>query len=436
MDNKRYFLGRIFSETDNAVLTIYIIKTDNNGIDFVDSSNNLIARYDNKYAQYSSYFATRRYVEDISTLKQIKYLFDRALENVEQSQDIIDTKEIPPIATLGIDEEAIKKVLEEDLDSSKRTVQEENNEKSFNSVDDIQLVTDNDFSDDREDIENTKQHNEEVLSHIGLDEIPLDRYVDKEHKLYEVLGVDDPQATLIPVHNYPSPIAFLIKHSDGTVEKADMLDNSRLGNSPDIEVHSADRKGEKLQTIKPISAFEIKNPANRDRGLISASYSSMGRLEFQYSKISRTNNNEALGVDLECNHDRYTTREAQDVIAEHHGLDHADEVTRKSHQTFDNEAEFEAEDKYKDENDSNISTISISDNPSWKPDYLDFANKILNERATDFPEIGKQYITPETLAKDLEKYFESNPGKNVEDFEKKCEIENEHISTIMKEHKK
>ena len=162
----------------------------------------------------------------------------------------------------------------------------------------------------------------------------------------------------------------------------------------------------------------------------------MGRLEFQYSQISRTNNNEALGIDLECNHDRYTTREAQDIIAEHHGLEHKDEVIKKAHQTFDNKAEFESEDKIKDENDTNISTIAINNNYSGKPDYLDFANKILNERSSDFPEIGKQYITPDALSKDLKNYFESNPGKNVEDFEKKCEIENEHIATTIKEHKK
>ncbi len=369
---------------DNKVMTLYA-QRDDNGVSFFDENNNCIAVSKPPYPLMK----TNEYREmPDEVLNQIDSLWSE-LQKVAKSLDIRE-EDIQAISQSPIKQRVDDKKLR--LDDEKGT-----------------------------DTDETKEHNEEVLSTLGIkQETKMSTRVNDRYTLGELLGVDDPGATLVCVYSGSvsertsnSLYSFLIKHSDGSLEKADMLSQID-GTMPSREVNSFNRDGTSLEQEKVRSMYRFVTP-NGKEAMISVSYGASGTLKLQYGEIDITNNNQFMAVPLQTTDQstRFVTKQTQETLDTDRGIYNTYRANK--------EIDYHRDASSKERENCEIGLAEADGNPETGHQHLDeenlmvIASNIINKN----PELDEFYSV-KGLADELKAYIDRNPDKpinqSIEDF--------------------
>lgn len=409
----KYYLGKI---KDNAnILNVYVERFDKDSIFFYDDNGNLLAEWNPPVPLE----AAKEYRDrPPAFLTQIDSLW----QDILKSGTSIDqrTRQLEAIAhSLGIDTVKILSV------SSFETSQKVEDRKKENDA----------ILDEKADKETSKNPNEVTVSVDARSEVALNKLVDDRYTLADILGVDDPNATLICVDSIDikstdksnSQFSFLIKRSDGTLEKADMLSQDD-GTSPDRDVYSSNRDGSSVDKVAVRSMYRIKSPLGKDC-MISISYGGYGNVNLQFGRRDITEQ-DFMSVPLEntqlenstCTH--YATREVQDMLDPERGIYQAHKSTNEISSHTDKGCNNLTMDEA--DGDENTGHQHIEKEPDANY-YLTIASHILNKN----PEL-EEFYSLQGLAIDLEKYLNEYPDRTVEDFTKDRVASCDHYPSIKK----
>ncbi|MCI9365135.1 MAG: hypothetical protein HFJ54_00400 [Clostridia bacterium] len=228
---------------------------------FYDGDKNFIAGRDKDGKIYpAAEFAHA----DLSFLGQIEELSNGpsiSLNDLDDKLEVISKK-------LGISKSDVLSMSETDLDEYTKE----------NATPQISL--DENASDDQ------IEQNENALNNISSkQETNLDNKIDDRHTLGDILGVPA-GSKLIAV--YSSAIAgntnttrfsFIIQHSDGTLEPADMLEQVG-GKDSDKKIHETNRDGSEVEELSVQSSYAIDSPIIKN-GILTARIGSMGYIELR-----------------------------------------------------------------------------------------------------------------------------------------------------------
>ena len=402
----RMYLGKI--AYDGIIYQIKV-ETDNSysSATFYDNSNKIIAKlvppYDimltNAYRDLPPQF-----------LSQIDSLWKDLKESnlsMEDRNTILDETssqlQIEPGDIIQFSIADLSQIVREreHSDDSEEKVRDKNDENAIN---------DNKFNKDEKKPLTTKD--------IGIrEETPLDRRVDDRYTLGTILGISESGASLvcvetsnIPNSKNPYRFSFLVKHRDGTLEEASMLEpHPGLGTIPREDVYGSNRDGSVVSKDKVLSAYRIKDSAGKNKALF-VSYDKAGTLKLSLGKTNIEQGLDYVTVPLETDHQRFTTHEVQDLIDRGLG------IHRPSSEL--NEAEAHPEGEY---DNGEVKKEDIDGDPNTGHQHLDrthllmIASNILNKN----PEL-EEFYSIDGLSKELEVYINKNPDKPlnnaIEDF--------------------
>lgn len=393
----KYYLGQI--RDDNAVLSVFVGRIDEDSIGFYDSEGNLLAEWNPPVPLE----AAKEYRDKAPNfLTQIDSLWEDILKSGTSIEK--RTRELEAIADeLGLDITEILSI------SSFKTSQQVADRKPDNTVPSIE-----------EQEEETFQNPNIVTDSVhARSEVALNKLVDDRYTLGDILGIDDPNATLICVDSIDikgpdksnSQFSFLIKHSDGTLEKATMFSQDD-GTSPDRDVYSSNRDGSSVDKVAVRSMYRINSPLGKNC-MISTSYDSYGMVNLQLGKRDITEQ-DFMSVPLENmklennTSTHYATKEVQNLLDPERGIYQA----HKSTEEFSYHTDIGCNNLTLDEADGAENTGH--QHTEKEPDsdyYLTIASHILNKN----PELEELYSL-QGLAIDLQKYLNEHPDKTVQDF--------------------
>ena len=402
----KHYLGQI--KVNNDIVSIFVKREDEDSIGFYDSFGNFIAQ---KEPNYQLLPAEQYRNMPPEFLTQIDSLWQDIMKNgISLDTQNRDLERFSGI--LGIDKERV-------MSSSSIGLSQKVDETP--KKDDKKLEID-----DRKDNTITHKNNNEVLDSISAKtEIELDKLVDDRYTLGEILGIDDPNATLICVHSIDikstsrsnSEFSFLIKYPDGRLEKADML-SQEDGTSPDRDVYSSNRDGSDVNKVGVRSMYRIKSPTGKE-SMISVSYGTAGTLDFQYGKRDITKQ-DFMSVPLESSYSRYVTKEVQDSLDPERGIYQAHKSAKEASSHMDKGCD-------------NLTLKEADGNENTGHQHLDdnhmlmIAANILDKN----PELDEFYST-KGLADDLKKYLNNHPDRTIEDFTKDRLADCEHYPSMQK----
>ena len=394
---RKFYLGQI--RDDNNVLAIFVGRIDGDSIGFYDSNGNLVAEWNppipleaaKEYRDKSPNFLT-----------QIDSLWQDILKNGTPIEKL--SREIEAVAdALGLNVEDILSI------SLFKVSQQIASRKQKSTISTKK--------------EKETSQNSNILTDTAhtRSEIALNKLVDDKYTLGDILGVDDPNATLICVDSIDiknadksnSQFSFLIKYSDGRIQNTPML-SQEDGTSPDRDIYSANKDGSSVDKVDVRSMYRINSPFGKNC-IISASYDSYGMVNLQFGKRDITEQ-DFMAIPLEnqklqnTQHTNYVTKEVQSLLDPDRGTSQTHNSTKEISSHMDNGCE----NLTLDEADGKENTGH--QHKEKKPDenyYFTVASHILNNN----PEL-EEFYSLQGLAVDLEKYLKWHPDKTVEDFTK------------------
>lgn len=400
MENK--FLGSI-KDKNNSIVNIFVNYEDKNFIKFYDENNNLIAIIKPPY----DLIISEEYREKAPEyLKQIDSLWNDIARNAMSIDNTFNEREKFSKA-LGIDNKKI-------ISTNSIGLSQKLDKKPQNKI----VLDDNE----------NKEQNKSVLDSISYrEETKMNKLVNDRYTLGEILGIDDPNATLICVHSSDisgersdSQFSFLIKYQDGRVEEANML-TQEDGIHPSREIYASDRDGSSINKVDAVSMYRIKTPNGKD-SMLCVSYGQTGTLNFHYGKVDRTDVNKFFAIPLETNTSRYITKDVQDIFDPERG----EWQTSKSIEEVEKHKEHGCNDLTLDEADGNENT-----GHDHNIHFTLIASKILNEN----PEL-EDYYSLEGLTTQLQEYIEHHNDipleQAIEDFTKDTLEDCYHFRNIKK----
>ena len=384
---EKFYLGQI--RDDKNILAVFIGRIDADSIGFYDNNGNLIAEWNPPEPLEAS---TEYRNRPSSFLTQLDSLW----KDLETSHLRIDihSKEVEDISEcLGLD---TKDVL------------------GFTSLKMSQKLVAPNKKDDKSTFKSGESQNPNaILDNIDAkSEVKLNKLVDDRYTLADILGVSDPNATLICVHSCDikdgrssnSEFSFLIKYPDGRIEHAPMLSQDD-GTSPDRDIYSANRDGSDIDKIAARSMYRIHSPLGDY--MISTTYGNSGTLNLQLGKRDITEQ-DYMAVPLEDQtYTRYVTKEVQDLLDPERGIYQAHKSTEEISSHMGNDCVTSIAEADGDENTGHQHLEEEPDSDY----YLTIASDILNKN----PELEELYSL-QGLAGDLQKYLNEHPDKTVEDF--------------------
>lgn len=384
---KKFYLGQI--KDDNNVLAIFVGRIDGDSIGFYDSNGNLIAEWNPPVPLK----AAEKYSDRApSFLTQIDSLWQDILKNGTPIEE--RSREIEAVA------DALDLNVEDILSIS-----------SFKTSQHVaERHTKHTISTEKEQHKETSQNPNLVTDSVyAKSEIALDKLVDDRYTLGDILGVPDPNATLICVDSCDisgkkrsnSQFSFLIKYPDGRLEQAPML-SQEDGTSPDRDIYAANRDGSDIDKIIALSMYRVHSPLGDF--MISATYGVTGTLNLQLGKRDITEQ-DFMAVPLEDQkYTRYVTKEVQELLDPERGIYHTDHMTNEIEKNIDTDTS------------SDGSTGGSKDSDlTQDPDenyYLTIAAEIWEAH----PEMENLYNDVYGLSRDLKNFILEHPDQSVEDF--------------------
>ena len=299
---EKQYLGQILR--NNEIFPIYVSRNSNISINFYDEAGNILAQILPPY----NFQLTNEYREmPPEFLSQIKSLWTDILKNntsLEKRHELL--KKYADV--LKIDKKHI-------LSTSSAALSQKN--KSKKSHDD--------------------EDENEISKNISIrEETSLNKRVDDRYTLGEILGIDDPNASLVCVETadvsntkFSSKFSFLIKYSDGRLEVPEMLEQ-RDGIHPDRNVYASNRDGSEATKENVLALYRINTEKGRN-SMISVSYGNMGHLKLQFGKTDLVQGHDFVAVPLETETTRFTTRQVQDILDREHGIHRPSDAVEEAH---------------------------------------------------------------------------------------------------------
>lgn len=221
---------------------------------------------------------------------------DKTLEVIAQELGI--KKEEVLLSQIDLEQKIGEKQKEEDRIILKSEEEKEDEEKDEKSEKD------------------EKEKNQKALEKVNTkQEIDLDQKVDHRHTLGDVLGIES-GAKLLAVYSNAikdnentTRYSFIIKKADGTLEKADML-NQIGGKDSNRKVYEINYDGSEVTKKSVNSSYEINSPVV-ENAVLTAAIGSAGRIEINYAKEGRTERINTIGIKCQDEHtkaNRYEVR--------------------------------------------------------------------------------------------------------------------------------
>lgn len=392
---EKQYIGQI--ALNEKILPIFIHRKSDVIVEFYDENNNLIAFLSDR--PYSLVLAYEYRNMPPEFLNQLQSLWNDIIEHNISLE--AKNKELKKFSNaLNIDKSRIIQIssinINQTLKQSKQNKDKSNLKRQHS---DMKL-------------------DENPLSRIQIkEETKLDTLVDDRHTLGHILGINESGASLICVHSSDIPgehsnseFSFLIKHSNGKVEKADMLVQED-GTTPNRTVYSSNRDGSSVDKVPVRALYRVKTP-NGQNSMISVSFGSTGTLNFQYGKADMVNQNNFVAIPLETNTSRFVTKEVQDIL----DIEHGSYQVNKSYNEISSHYNNNCKDNLSLQNmDGDYSTghQHINDELTNSSDYLTLtATKILEE----YPNLEDEYgYSVEDLKKELKSFATRHPDADFND---------------------
>lgn len=385
----KFYLGQI--RDGNDVISVFVSRYDNQSVCFYDGNDNLLAKLshpqpltiDSRYRDKPPAF-----------LFQIDSLWTDLLKN--RQQIALRHQELELISKeLGID---IKNILgTKSFALSQEIILDKTSSKQSSTNTETSSPT-------------TPENPNSITDNVyAKSEIKLNKLVDDRYTLGSILGVEDPNATLICVDSCDitggkgsnSQFSFLIKYPDGRIEQSPML-SQEDGTSPDRDIYASNRDGSDIDKITARSMYRVHSPLGDF--MISATYGVTGTLDVQLGKRDITEQ-DFIAVPLEDQkYTRYVTKEVQELIDPERGIDHTHHMTEQVEQHMGNNSSAD-----NSTNDSKNSNLEQTTDENY---YLTVATEIWETH----PEMETLYNDINGLARDLQKFILAHPDKTVEDF--------------------
>ena len=393
----KYYLGQI--RDNNNILAVFVGRIDGDSIGFYNSDGGLIAEWNPPVPLE----AAKEYRDKAPNfLTQIDSLWQDILKSGTSIEK--RSRELEAVSdALGLD---IKDIL---YISSFETSQQVADKKPKNII-----------SNDPKQQEETSQNPNIVTGSVqARSEVALNKLVDDRYTLGDILGIIDPNATLICVDSIDikntdksnSQFSFLIKHSNGTLEKATMFSQDD-GTSPDRDIYSSNTDGSSVDKVNIRSMYRINSPLGKNC-MISASYGSYGMVELQFGRRDITEQ-DFIAVPLEnqklqnTEHTNYVTKEVQNLLDPERGTYQAHNSTTEISSHTDNGCDNLTLDEADGKENTGHQHLEKKPDESY---YLTIASHILN----DNPEL-EEFYSLQGLAIDLKTYLNKHPDKTVQDF--------------------
>ena len=264
--------------------------------------------------------------EDLSFLGQLEDLS----KNQGVSLEELDTNLERVSDSLGISREEILSMSEVDLEQKIREKEENGNKLALNK--------------DTELSEEQKKQNEKVLDSISSkkEESNLDKKIDDKHTMGDILGVEA-GCKLIVVYtdsiansqstSNSTRFSFIIKKPDGTLEQADMLEQTG-GKDSDKIIYETNRDGSNVEVNNVNSSYKITSDAAKSiipgGASLSAKIEDDGHIRMIFSLDDRTHNQEGFGQPLETDRTYFTTREVREEFSQKHGINNVPDNLREA----------------------------------------------------------------------------------------------------------
>lgn len=315
-----------YIKDNKTILEIFAERESDDAIHFYDSNNNLLAIF--------------RRPDKLIVSKEYR---DRPPEFLNQINSLWKTIYENSVSLDELNKEKEDYTREANLDDNS-IVMSTTSTKLNQKIDEKRLNIDDEKEQNNSKIKNSKQleHNKKALEASNIrEETKLSTRVDDRYTLGDLLGIDDQNASLVCVdstyisgNQSSSKFTFLIKHSDGSLEKADMF-SQQDGLNPSREIYASNRDGSSVNRLQVRSMYRFVSPTGKE-AMLSVSYGEAGTLKLHYGVIDRTNNNKCMAIPLETNTTRFVTKEVQDTLDPERGqyrstrsLDEIAEHTKK-----------------------------------------------------------------------------------------------------------
>lgn len=398
---------------DNNILEVFVELQSDNSIRFYDKSDNLLA----VFIKSNNLIVSKDYRDKPPEfLNQINSLWKNILEN-SILLEVFNRDRDNLSEELNLDENSLilsstSANLNQEIDKNKLHLSDE---KDTSDVSDKKVLEQN-----RKNLE---------VSDIR-EETKLNTLVDDHYTLGQLLGVDDPNGSLVCVNSDSisgntshSKFTFLIKHSDGSLENAEML-SQKDGLDPNREVYASNRDGSSVEKVPVRSMYRFTLPTGQE-AMVSVSYGEVGTLKFHYGLVDKTNNNKFIAVPLETNTTRYVTKEVQENLEPEKGI-------YRSTNSLD-EIEYHTEKGCSDLTLKEADGIEGTGHQHLDEDsFLTIAQKILDEN----PSLDEFY-SPQGLANSLKDYVERHSDlptdKIIENFTEDTLEDCQHLKSRMRQ---
>ncbi len=282
----------------------------------------------NKSDEYDYIILNEKFLDENQSEIEREELLE-FLENVDKEGILdlskIEDEKLEKIAkALGRKKEDIAKLSEIDLEDE----EEKNKEKD----------------DDELDI------NQDELEKVNVkSEIEIDERITDNKTMEQMLGVEDKGYKKIAIvytdaiPNNPETTRFSMVgiKIDGTVEKIDSVEK-RFGNNPNKELNVLSEDGEELEQKNANSIYQLEG---NEEAQIALGIGEYGYIDVSYIRTHKYDNNENIGIPIETQNIRPTTREAQELMNENRNheireesIKAKEEIQKEQKQKIDDDA--------------------------------------------------------------------------------------------------
>ena len=182
-----------------------------------------------------------------------------------------------------------------------------------------------DLSEDKKDTpiqNNQNEHNKNILQNLNIkQDIDLSKRFDNKNTLADKLNLDPSDHLVIvysnTIENNENSTRFtpVVKHADGTLEKAENLIQVG-GKDSDKTVYEVDKTGENVKEKDIKSSFMVEG----SNEILTVNYGKMGTIEVGFGEMDRTSNREALTQMLQARNMYPVTSRVREEFSQNKGI--------------------------------------------------------------------------------------------------------------------
>ena len=377
----------IYTDKDMYLVECQIEKDDGTMIEcerYYTEDGELVAG-NNKDDQFDYIIATKEFQDQEELLKKLQELDKKG----ELDLNKIENEKLEKIAkALGIKKEDLDKVSEIEIEELEQTKEDTDKAISKNELGKISTKTE-------------MKADKKVTDNKTVEEM-----IGVQNEGYEKIAVvfsdklqDKKEATMF---------SFVGIKADGSAEKIEGLERDNDKNT-NQKLNILNEDGSKIKEKPVESAYTIGNDSvTKDKEQLVVTYGPYGTLEVSYARTPNESNKESLGIPVETNNIRPTTREVQEFGNRQRNPEISDEIKRINKQKdIGNESPNKNQiddNMYNDDKESGFYYNESVEN--FEPDS-EYVKKIVREIMDNSDKICETYNF-----RDIEKMVKQNLKEN------------------------